>query len=93
MAGNKKYGFLRGNKGGFKPERWMCHGCGKFHEANRSKNGTLDGRTLCDKEYFNDPSVITPDFKAYLIDALKSGNIIRSADEIHHINYLQQATA
>jgi hypothetical protein len=54
MGGNRKHGFMRGNRGGFKPVSWYCDGCGKFHAGTRSRNGTLDGRSLCDRLYYRE---------------------------------------
>jgi hypothetical protein len=49
MAGNRKHGYLRGNRGGFRGEPWFCHGCQKLHPYRQERNGTLDGRWLCNK--------------------------------------------
>lgn len=54
MGGNRKHGFLRGNRGGVKPDAWFCDACQKKHEARRSRNGTLDGRSLCDRTYYKE---------------------------------------
>jgi hypothetical protein len=54
MSGNRKHGFLRGNRGGFKPVPWFCDGCHKFHPGRRMRKGTLDGRSLCDRRYFRE---------------------------------------
>jgi len=54
MGGNRKHGFRRGNRGGFKPSPWFCDACQKLHEARRSRNGTLDGRSLCDRGYYRE---------------------------------------
>lgn len=62
MAGNRKHGFLRGNGGGVRPSEWLCHGCGKNHEGRRSRNRTLDGRDLCDRQYYK--AVATPEYQA-----------------------------
>lgn len=55
MAGNRKHGFRRGNASGRRPafweQPWFCHGCNKMHPYNRFRNGTLDGRNLCDRQY------------------------------------------
>lgn len=51
MAGNKKHGYLRGNNGGFKPQSWFCNGCQRLHPGKTPRNGTLDGRSLCDRLY------------------------------------------
>ena len=51
MSGNRKFGFRRGNGGGFKPQPWFCSGCSKLHRGSQERNGTLDGRTLCDSKY------------------------------------------
>lgn len=56
MGGNRKHGFLRGNRGGVKPDPWFCDACQKKHEARRSRNGTLDGRSLCDRAYYREAS-------------------------------------
>jgi hypothetical protein len=49
-GGNRKYGFRRGNGGGFKAQPWFCDGCQKQHPGNTPRNGTLDGRSLCDRQ-------------------------------------------
>jgi hypothetical protein len=49
VAGNRKHGYRRGNRGGFKGQPWFCHGCQKFHPPSQERNGTLDGRSLCNK--------------------------------------------
>jgi len=54
MAGNRKHGFLRGNRGGSKPSPWFCDACQKQHSGSRSRNGTLDGRSLCDSAYYRE---------------------------------------
>lgn len=51
MSGNRKFGFARGNRGGFKPQPWWCAACDKLHAGTRFRNGTLDGRSLCDRAY------------------------------------------
>ena len=48
MAGNRKHGYLRGNRGGFRPEPWRCDGCSCLRSGTHTKNGTLDGKFLCD---------------------------------------------
>ncbi len=62
MAGNRKHGFLRGNGGGVRPSGWFCHECDKNHEGRRSRNRTLDGRDLCDRQYYK--IVATPEYQA-----------------------------
>ena len=52
MAGNRKYGFLRGNAGSPKQAKWFCDGCKKLHDGNRARNGTLDKRSLCNLKYY-----------------------------------------
>lgn len=54
MGGNRKHGYRRGNRGGCKPEAWYCDGCKKIHAGRRSRNGTIDGRSLCDREYWKE---------------------------------------
>lgn len=49
MGGNRKYGFMRGNRGGFKPAPWFCDGCQRLHPGSKDRNGQLDGRSLCRK--------------------------------------------
>ncbi len=51
MGGNRKHGYRRGNRGGFKGEPWFCDGCKKLHVYTRFRNGTLDGCSLCDRRY------------------------------------------
>ena len=51
MGGNRKYGYRRSNRGGFRGEPWFCHGCNRLHPYSRFRNGTLDGRSLCDRSY------------------------------------------
>ena len=52
MAGNRKHGFRRGNRGGFKPPPIYCHGCGKFHAPRTDMTQALDGKKYCDRTYF-----------------------------------------
>jgi len=52
MGGNRRHGYARGNGGGAKPEPWFCDACQKQHAGRRSRNGTLDGRSLCDRAYY-----------------------------------------
>lgn len=54
MGGNRKHGFLRGNRGGPKLEQWWCDECKKLHKYNVMRNGTLDGRDLCNKAYYRE---------------------------------------
>ncbi len=51
MSGNRKYGYARGNRGGFKPQPWQCTGCGKDHPGARMRNRALDGHDYCDRTY------------------------------------------
>lgn len=51
MSGNRKHGFARGNRGGFKPQPWHCDGCGKDHAARTMRNRALDGKDYCDRTY------------------------------------------
>jgi hypothetical protein len=55
MAGNRKYGFLRGNAGGRNGSRtlvsWQCFGCDKQH-AGRTNRTLMGGKDYCDKKYF-----------------------------------------
>jgi len=52
MAGNRKHGFRRGNRGGFKPRQMFCHGCGRLHRPGTDMTQTLDGKNYCDRTYF-----------------------------------------
>ena len=50
MGGNRKHGYRRGNRGGFKGEPWFCHVCQRLHPYSQERNGTLDGRSLCNMQ-------------------------------------------
>jgi len=52
MGGNRKNGFRSGNRGGFKPERIFCHGCGKLHRPRTDMVQALDGNNYCNRTYF-----------------------------------------
>lgn len=54
MGGNRKHGYMRGNRGGVKPSPWYCDACQRMHDGRRSRNGTLDGRSLCDRAYYRE---------------------------------------
>ena len=50
MGGNRKHGFRRGNASGRNGAgQWYCNGCEKMHPYARFRNGTLDGRSYCDR--------------------------------------------
>lgn len=51
MAGNRKYGYMRSNHGGFKPIPWKCDRCNRIHNGRMQINVTLAGEHICDKEY------------------------------------------
>jgi hypothetical protein len=48
MAGNRKYGFRRGNGGGFS-NKWFCSGCGKTHAVNVCIELELGAKRYCGK--------------------------------------------
>ena len=56
MSGNRKHGFLSGNRGGFKQSSlfpdWFCSGCNKEHKGKTSRNKMLDGLDYCDRHYY-----------------------------------------
>lgn len=52
MGGNRKHGFRRGNGGSPPLQSWFCDGYQKYHPGNRSRNGTLDHKDLCDRQYY-----------------------------------------
>ena len=52
MAGNRKHGFRRGNRGGFKPQPVYCHGCGRLHPPRTDMTQALDGKNYCNRTYF-----------------------------------------
>ena len=52
MAGNRKHGFRRGNRGGFKPQPMFCHGCGRLHRPGTDMTQALDVKTYSDRTYF-----------------------------------------
>ncbi|MCX6995785.1 MAG: hypothetical protein NTV49_01550 [Kiritimatiellaeota bacterium] len=52
MPGNRKHGFRRGNRGGFKPQPMFCHGCGTLHRPGTDMTQALDGKNYCDRTYF-----------------------------------------
>ena len=52
MGGNRKHGFRRGNRGGFKPQPVYCYGCGKLHRPRTDMIEDLDGKTYCDRTFF-----------------------------------------
>jgi hypothetical protein len=87
MAGNRKHGFMRGNQGGFKPSKWLCDECGKLHAPYQTRNVTLDGRSLCDRAYFKDPTVINAETRTYLIRGLLDKSLIRTACGIASSKY------
>jgi hypothetical protein len=54
MAGNRKYGFRRGNasgRNGNHPSNWFCDGCQREHGYKVASWGTLDGKRLCSRQY------------------------------------------
>ena len=51
MPGNRKHGFRRGNRGGFKRQPMFCHGCNKLHRPGTDMTQALDGRDYCDRKY------------------------------------------
>lgn len=56
MAGNRKHGFLYGNKAGRNgvgtPSKWFCSACKKEHGGRVSRNKMLDGFDYCDRQYY-----------------------------------------
>jgi len=56
MAGNRKHGFMRGNRAGRngvgRPSDWYCSGCIKIHRGSTSRNKMLDGLDYCDRQYY-----------------------------------------
>lgn len=60
MGGNRKHGFLRGNRGGFKLEKMYCDGCRKSHRAGTDMTRDLLGRNFCDRTYYKFRHIPSP---------------------------------
>jgi hypothetical protein len=52
MGGNRKFGFLRGNRGGFRPRPWKCHGCNRMHPGRTMRTQALNGLDYCERTYY-----------------------------------------
>ena len=70
MGGNRKHGFRRGNRGGFKPQPMWCHGCGKFHKPRTDMTRALDGNDYCNRTYLAARERIADDEKPTTRDAV-----------------------
>jgi hypothetical protein len=53
MGGNRKHGYARGNRGGFRGSPWFCEGCQKEHPYRRERNG-YNGKSWCDMTFYRD---------------------------------------
>jgi hypothetical protein len=56
MGGNRKHGFLRGNRNGRNgsntPRSWYCTGCETSHVGTTERTGIYQVGDFCNKTYF-----------------------------------------